>query len=73
MGQAGLISTHQCTVPVMLPRHGAESDLSAQHFPREVSATPLDNSSGQVMARSSQLAMPQGEPGSGVEQAAEEQ
>lgn len=43
-----------------------------QHLPQEVSATPLDHSSGLVMARSSQLAMPQGEPGSGVEQAAEE-
>lgn len=52
----------------MLPRHGAESDLSVQHLPWEISAGPLDHSSGQVMARSSQLAVPQGEPGSGMEQ-----
>lgn len=44
-----------------------------QHLPQEVSAAPLDHSSGLVMARSPRLAMPQGEPDSGMEQAAEEQ
>lgn len=51
IGKARSISTHQCTVPVMLPRQGAESDLRVQHLPQEVSPTSPDHSSGEVMAR----------------------